>query len=72
MQQIFPELVTHCSDEYLGVNYQGFSIIAIKAIQELSDENEELRQKIKAQDEEIDRLKSLKRRIERLESELLR
>jgi hypothetical protein len=39
---LFPEFVTQ-NGQYYGVNYGGLSVVAIKAIQELKDENETLK-----------------------------
>ncbi len=45
---VFPELVA-ADDDYLGINYSGFSVVAIKAIQEQQEQIEE-------QDSQIDKL----------------
>jgi hypothetical protein len=63
---LFPELVTDFKNEgkgtsdgsvYHGLNYAGFSVIAIKAIQEQQQEIESLKGQLKIVLEEIERLK---------------
>jgi trimeric autotransporter adhesin len=70
VEPIFPELVTpleaeadsngHRKPTVLAINYSGFSVIAIKAIQEQQQQIDQLKL-------EIDRLKSLEQRIIALE-----
>src|SRR5690606_13703453 len=43
VQPLFPELVETNEDGYFGLNYAGFGVIAIKAIQEQQTEIEELK-----------------------------
>lgn len=43
---LFPEFVTQ-NGEYYGINYGGLSVVAIKAIQELKEENEALKDSVK-------------------------
>jgi len=45
VQPLFPALVSE-KNGYLGVNYQGFSVLAVKGIQELAEENAVLRKEI--------------------------
>ena len=47
VQVLFPELVKHREDEYLGLNYDDFGVIAIKAIQEQQKIIDELLERIK-------------------------
>lgn len=62
VKEIFPELVSYSkTDELYGINYAGFSVIALKAIQEQQEV-------IDAQDKKIEDLES---RLARLESMLL-
>ncbi|MEM9527700.1 MAG: tail fiber domain-containing protein, partial [Bacteroidota bacterium] len=62
VKEIFPELVSYSeADELYGINYAGFSVIALKAIQEQQEV-------IEAQDKKIENLES---RLKRLESLLL-
>lgn len=56
---LFPELVSYsAADELYGINYAGFSIVALKAIQEQQTIIED-------QNEKIDNLEA---RLERLEA----
>ena len=67
---LFPEFVTQ-NGQYYGVNYGGLSVVAIKAIQELKDENEALRAMLlNAQKQESEQLKSLKAEIEMIKASL--
>lgn len=43
---LFPEFVTQ-NGQYYGINYGGLSVVAIKAIQELKEENETLKDSVK-------------------------
>ncbi|MEM6769029.1 MAG: tail fiber domain-containing protein, partial [Bacteroidota bacterium] len=62
-KELFPELVSYSeADQLYGVNYAGFSMVAIKAIQEQQTT-------IEAQQTEIDDLKA---RLERLEALLIK
>ena len=62
VEKIFPELVT-TSGKYKALSYDGFAVLAIKALQE--------QQKIiKAQQSEINTLKARMNRIEYLEAAL--
>ena len=67
---LFPEFVTQ-NGQYYGVNYGGLSVVAIKAIQELKDENEALRAMLlNAKKEQSEQLKSLKAEIEMIKTSL--
>ena len=67
---LFPEFVTQ-NGQYYGVNYGGLSVVAIKAIQELKDENEALRAMLlSAKKEQAEQLKSLKAEIEMIKASL--
>ncbi len=65
VELLFPELVTQNpmpdGNTYLGVNYAGFSVLAIKAIQEQQEEIQALRQKNE----------QLEKRLNALEARLL-
>jgi len=73
---LFPELVSSDEeDDYLGINYSGFSVIAIQAIQEQQQiieglENTVNKQQQQAADRE-DRLQSLEQKVEQLEAMLM-
>jgi len=64
VKAVYPELVENCSGEYLGVNYQAFSVLAIKAVQE-----QQL--VIESQQTEIQRLQNLEDRLIALEQLLV-
>ncbi|PWK27864.1 trimeric autotransporter adhesin [Arcicella aurantiaca] len=67
---LFPEFVTQ-NGQYYGVNYGGLSVVALKAIQELRDENETLRAMLlNAKKQESEQLKSLKVEIEMIKASL--
>jgi hypothetical protein len=67
---LFPEFVTQ-NGQYYGINYGGLSVVAIKAIQELKDENEALRAiLLSAKKEQSEQLKSLKTEIEMIKASL--
>jgi hypothetical protein len=55
VQPIFPELVETIGEngENLAINYAGFSVVAIKAIQELTKQVEELKKELKEMREGI-------------------
>lgn len=55
VQPLFPNLVTE-KNGYLGMNYQGFSILAVKAIQELSTQNDLMQNQLNAQQELLEQL----------------
>ena len=46
LAEIYPELVSRGSDGKLNVDYAKLSIIALKAVDELHKENDELRERI--------------------------
>ena len=73
VQEVFPELVTHeDGDDYLGLSYANFSVLAIRAVQEQQDiiENQQARiaELEQRQDNEV---AALQERLAALESLLL-
>ena len=58
VEQLFPDLVSE-KDGYLGVNYQGLSVIALKAVQELSEKNEKLSAEVETLRSEIAEIRTL-------------
>lgn len=59
-KDLFPELVSYSeADQLYGVNYAGFSMVAIKAIQEQQATIEEQAQKIEHLEERLARLEAL-------------
>jgi len=48
MQQVFPEWVSEGEDGYLMLSMRGFEAVAVRAMQELSTENAELRARLDA------------------------
>ncbi len=70
VQELFPELV-HDMDGRLTLNYSGFSVLAIKSIQELTEQREILQGQIDLQaqtlKEQADLLKDLQQRLMVLE-----
>ena len=57
LNEIFPEFVHQDnSDDLMGVNYAGLSVIAIKAIQEQQKEIEELKAKNKALEDKVNQI----------------
>jgi len=63
VKQLFPELVFGGSDnpkqDFLTLNYAGFSVIAIKAIQEQQQQIESLKQQNEALNRRLERLENL-------------
>ena len=64
VEQVFPELVTPPSDSegkpsHYTLNYSGFGVLAIKAIQEQQEEINELKSTIEKQSEEIESMKAM-------------
>lgn len=59
VQPLFPELVETDEEGYLGLNYSGFGVIAIKAIQEQQLEIETLKKQLSDQQAEIAEIKKL-------------
>jgi hypothetical protein len=59
VQPLFPELVETDEDGFLGLNYSGFGVIAIKAIQEQQTEIEQLKQQLEEQKSELLELRNL-------------
>jgi hypothetical protein len=67
---LFPEFVTQ-NGQYYGINYGGLSVVAIKAIQELKDENEALRTMLlNANKQQAEQLKTLKAEIDMIKASL--
>ncbi len=68
VEELFPELVAHNptpdGEVYLGLNYAGFSVLAVKAIQEQQGQLEELRKKNEQLEE---RLQALEKKLLSLE-----
>ncbi|MTB52460.1 tail fiber domain-containing protein [Lewinella sp. W8] len=59
-QELFPELVAYsAADELYGVNYAGFSMVAIKAIQEQQETIDAQTEKIEALEARLARLEAL-------------
>nr|WP_321233197.1 tail fiber domain-containing protein [uncultured Psychroserpens sp.] len=73
IQPLFPELVSQGDDGYLGLNYSGFGVLAIKSIQEQQDIIDTQEQQIEAlkrsQEETQALLNMLLERIEKLEAQ---
>ncbi len=66
---LFPEFVTQ-NGQYYGVNYGGLSVVAIKAIQELKDENDALKTTLSSLKIERDELKKIQLEIEQIKAQL--
>lgn len=59
-KELFPELVSYsAADELYGVNYAGFSMVAIKAIQEQQETIDAQAEKIEALEARLARLEAL-------------
>jgi hypothetical protein len=74
VNKIFPEFVTAVSDRKTGgdiltLNYNNFSVIAIKAIQELASQNDSLKQSSQALN---DKLNALSNKIDQIENAMSR
>jgi len=73
IEPLFPELVSLGDDGYFGLNYSGFGVLAIKAIQEQQDIIDAQEQQIEAlrqsQEETETLLSALLKRIEKLENQ---
>ncbi len=71
VEELFPELVAHNptpdGQVYLGLNYAGFSVLAVKAIQEQQEQLAELRKKSEQLEE---RVQALEKRLLSLERAL--
>ena len=65
VQPMFPELVGQTEDGYFGLNYAGFGVVAIKAIQEQQDI-------IDAQQKQIDDLQKDKEETNKLLNDMLK
>ena len=72
IQPFFPELVGQAEDGYFGLNYSGFGVVAIKAIQEqqviIESQQRTIKELKESQDESKLLLSQLLKRIEDLES----
>jgi len=68
---VFPELVA-ADDDYLGINYSGFSVVAIKAIQEQQEQIEEQQKQIDALITENKKLREMAESSETQTAELLK
>lgn len=76
VQHVLPQFVSNTRDEkgndFLGLNYSEFSVLAIKAIQEQHEIIRRQQSKIRTQDERIDelekRLMDIERRLEKIEN----
>ena len=66
MQEEFPELVAKNGD-YLSLNYAGFGVLAIKAIQEQQTEIDKLKKENEALKQQME---SVEARLQRLEKNL--
>lgn len=53
VKEVYPTLVTIGDDDYLGVSYDKFGIVALAAIDKLHKENEELKARIKDLEDKI-------------------
>ena len=73
IEPLFPELVGQADDGYLGLNYSGFGVIAIKAIQEqqviIDAQQQQLEALKMSQDQTNLQLERLLKRIEILENQ---
>ncbi|WCO00661.1 tail fiber domain-containing protein [Psychroserpens ponticola] len=73
VEPLFPELVGQAEDGYLALNYAGFGVVAIKAIQEQQQIIDAQQQQIetlqKSESESMLLLNSLLKRIENLENQ---
>ncbi|MFO7703051.1 MAG: hypothetical protein R6V37_08720 [Psychroflexus maritimus] len=68
LKEIFPEFVHQDEEnEYMGVNYAGLSVVAIKALQEQQTEIEELKAKINTQNKNLEEIEELKAKNKALE-----
>ncbi|WP_456442040.1 tail fiber domain-containing protein [Psychroserpens sp.] len=66
---LFPELVGQAEDGYFGLNYAGFGVVAIKAIQEQQDLIDLQQQQIEAlQNSEAETTQLLQRLLKRIEN----
>ncbi len=72
IQPLFPELVGETEDDYLGLNYAGFGVVAIKAIQEqqqiIDAQQQQLASLQKSQEQTNLLVQHLLERIEKLEN----
>jgi hypothetical protein len=73
VHSLFPELVTtgETEDDFWGVNYAGFSVIAIKAIQEQQKTIRSQGERIAELEAQLNEQEALARRVKRLEAALL-
>lgn len=59
MQEIFPEVVMETSDGKLALHYEQIAVLAVKALQELSDENEELKGRVSEMEKRLAKIESM-------------
>lgn len=71
VQNVFPELVKENGNGYLGITYSGFSVLAIKAIQEQQFQIEQQQEHINKQKQEIKLLKNELKKFINLEKRIL-
>lgn len=71
LKELFPEFVSQeNSDTYMGVDYAGLSVVAIKAIQEQQDEIELQKNEIKILKTQVVEIESLKAKNKALEEKI--
>lgn len=59
LKEVFPEFVDHGDNDFLAVKYGQLSVVALKAIQELNDENRELKRMLKDQSDRLTEIENL-------------
>lgn len=59
IKELYPEIVTETEDGILNVAYDKLSVVALAAIDQLHDENKELKNKINTLEERLAKLESL-------------
>ncbi|MFD2822251.1 tail fiber domain-containing protein [Lacinutrix iliipiscaria] len=69
VELIYPELVTHNKEgDVYHMNYSGFGVVAIKAVQELKDEVDVLKEENKKLKAQLSKYEALEARLNALES----